>query len=105
MENETAILQRVRLRASELGAIVWRNNTGKLQDVTGRWVQFGLCTGSSDLIGIYKGRFLAIEVKAPGKEPTPEQLNFIQQVKKAGGVAGGVTSPDELENVLNTQEN
>lgn len=86
--SETDVLQECRLAASECGAITWRNNTGKLQDAKGRWVTFGLCVGSADLIGIYKGRFLALEIKVPGKNPTLEQTNFINAVNKAGGIAG-----------------
>lgn len=98
--NETDIMQLVRIKASELGAVLWRNNVGRLQDVTGRWVQFGLCNGSSDLIGYFKGKFLALEIKVPGKKPTPEQINFIERVNKAGGIAAVVTSPDQLEDIL-----
>ena len=58
--KETDILKLCLMEASKLGAIVWRNNTGKLPDAYGRWVEFGLCKGSSDIIGIYKGRMLAI---------------------------------------------
>lgn len=51
----------------------------------------GLCEGSSDLIGFYRGRFLAIEVKTPGKDSTSKkrkesQGNFIDQVRAAGGI-------------------
>lgn len=76
------------LEVSKLGHTVFRNNTGRLQNKFGAWVNYGLCKGSSDLIGWTKdGRFLAIEVKAPGKKPTDAQLNFIDKVNDAGGVA------------------
>lgn len=85
-----------------MGIILWRQNTGCLQDKTGRWIKYGLCVGSSDLIGIYKGRFLAVEVKVPGKRPTSEQLNFIDVVNKAGGIAAWVTSVEEFRNLFLT---
>lgn len=98
--RESDILQQVRLRASQLGAILWRNNTGMLRNDQGRPVFYGLCKGSSDLIGIFKGRFTALEIKQPGKHPTPEQKAFIDAVNKAGGIAAVITDPSQLENIL-----
>lgn len=79
---------------------VWRNNTGKLKDENGRLVTYGLSVGSSDLIGLirvpangydksqtqYVARFLAIELKQPGKKPTEDQERFLETVRKDGGV-------------------
>jgi hypothetical protein len=98
--NETNLMQLVRLRASQLGAVLYRNNTGKLQTKDGRWVSFGLCVGGSDLIGYFKGRFTALEIKMPGKKPTPEQQHFIDMVNKSGGIGAVVTDPDQLENIF-----
>lgn len=98
--SELEIQQACRLAASEMGAIVWRNNVGKLQDKNGRWVTYGLCVGSSDLIGIYKGRFLAMEVKQPKKHPTPEQKNFLRVVQEVGGIAGVVRSAEDVKKLL-----
>lgn len=87
--TETDIVQECRLAASELGALIWRNNIGAYKDHKGYYIKYGVCNpGGSDLIGIYKGRFLAIECKMPGKKPTLEQSNFIAAVIKAGGIAG-----------------
>jgi hypothetical protein len=99
--KETNIQQLCRIAASECGAVVFRNNVGKLPDKNGRWVQYGLCVGSSDLIGWDKhGRFLALEVKVPGKNPTKEQEVFIGAVIMAGGVAGVVRSPEDVKKLL-----
>ena len=98
--KESDILQLVRRKASQLGAIVWRNNVGMLKNSQGQPVFYGLCKGSSDLIGIFKGKFLAIETKMPGKKPTPEQQKFIDTVNKEGGIAAVITHPDQLENIL-----
>ena len=43
--------------------------------------------GISDIIGIYKGRFLAIEVKRDNQIPTPLQQAFLDEVKANGGIA------------------
>lgn len=100
MTSETNIVQECRLAASECGAIVWRNNTGALKDQNGRLVRYGLCPGSSDLIGIYKSKFVALEVKIPGKKPRPEQVTFINAVIANGGIAGVVTNRADVYALL-----
>ena len=98
--KESEILQQIRLAASKMGALVWRNNTGMLRNERGHPVFYGLCKGSSDLIGMFKGRFLALEVKMPGKKPTPEQQLFIDTVNKHGGIGAVITDPAQLEGIL-----
>ncbi len=105
MGGETNLVQLIRLEASKLGCVLFRNNTGGFENKAGRWVQFGLCKGSSDLIGIMPdGRFLAVECKAGRKQPTQEQKDFIALVNSKGGVAGVVWSvQDFIELVRNAQ--
>ena len=98
--KESDIQQLCRMEAAKCGAIVWRNNVGKLQDRNGRWVTYGLCVGSADLIGIFKGRFVAFEVKQRGKKPTPEQVNFLRVVSENGRIAGVVYSPEDVRLLL-----
>ena len=43
--------------------------------------------GVSDILACVKGRFVAIEVKRPGKKPTGLQKQFIDAVNLIGGVA------------------
>jgi len=50
--NEHEIQQRIRLACGHGSVRLWRNNTGALIDQQGRIVRFGLCKGSSDLIGL-----------------------------------------------------
>lgn len=124
--SEKTIQTQIMLVASRTGATVFRNNTGngvlgqvvkqsggEFHILNGRRVQFGLCVGSSDLIGWRSmvitpemvGRtiavFLALEVKTPTGKPTPEQENFIQAVRRAGGLAGVVRSTDEAVGICN----
>lgn len=42
--------------------------------------------GVSDVIGIWKNRFLAIECKIKGKYPTKEQKEFLKDVNENGGI-------------------
>ena len=86
---------------SKAGATVWRNNVGALQDKTGRLVRYGLCKGSSDIIGIcHDGRFLAVEVKTSTGQVRPEQILFIDAVIAKGGRAGVARSVDDALRIL-----
>lgn len=99
--KEKDIQQLVRLKASQLGAILWRNNQGAYKTKEGHYIKYGVCNpGGSDLLGIFKGKFLAIEIKQPGKKPTPEQQLFLDVVNKNGGIAAVITNPDQLEEIL-----
>lgn len=98
--NETELRKQVQVTLTQLGARLFRNNTGALKNSDGRWVQFGLCEGSADLIGwMPDGRFLAVETKAPGQRTAPKrlamQLDFLAAVNKAGGVGFMPHSLDE----------
>jgi len=97
--KESDVLKACMKQASAMGAMVFRNNTGAYKDGD-RYIRYGLIKGSSDIIGLFKGRFLAIEVKIPGKNPTPEQKKFINNINKAGGIAFVARSADDVKNFL-----
>ena len=42
-------------------------------------------SGVSDIVGCFKGKFFAIEIKATGKKARNLQIYFIEQVKLNGG--------------------
>ena len=77
-----------------------------------RPLKAGLCKGSSDLIGWTSititpdmiGRkvaiFTAVEVKIVNGRVSPEQLNFIDQIRKAGGYAGIAQSPEAARKII-----
>jgi hypothetical protein len=107
----------VRLEAPSVGAMLWRNNVGALQDETGRVVRYGLANDSAavnkviksgDLIGVRKrvitpemvgttiGQFVSREMKPPGWHftGTPRecaQLAFANLVVSYGGDAAFAT--------------
>ncbi len=108
--QETDLQQRIRLAVGSLsGFRLWRNNSGKLPDPrTGRWVQFGVASpGGSDLIGYRSivitpdmvGRtvavFTAVEIKTATGRATPAQRNFIDHIRRAGGIAAIVRTTAE----------
>ena len=52
--------------------------------------------GIADLIGIYKGRYLAIEVKVPGRKPSDRQQAFLDRVNHEGGLAFVATGVEDV---------
>jgi penicillin-binding protein-related factor A (putative recombinase) len=58
--------------------------------------------GLPDLIICYKGRFIALEVKLPGKEKTLTKLQktWLRRVRKAGGIAYMITSVEKAVGVI-----
>jgi hypothetical protein len=98
-ETEAEIEHAIRLRLGrEPGVVIWRNSTGVDQRTH---VRYGLCVGSSDLIGIVTthtgtGRFLALEVKRPhvGQLSTP-QRQFLRLVNQCGGYGACVRSVED----------
>ena len=112
--SEAQTQQAIRLQLSRGPCRLWRNNTGLLYDRQGRPVSFGLCKGSSDLIGFraitigpeHVGQqlavFAAVEVKSATGRATTEQKAFIEMVQAAGGLAGVARSTEDAAGILDT---
>lgn len=94
-KTEQNIQKEIMLELSRVGCTIWRNNTGAYKTPDGAYIKFGLCVGSSDIIGICEGRFLAVEVKTKTGRASDKQLNFIAAVKRAGGIAFIARSAEE----------
>lgn len=100
------------LRATDLPAARAALQPGDVILRHPRMLTAGLCPGSSDLICLQRltitpehvgqtvGRFVAIEVKVPGKNAEPAQRTFIDNVNGAGGVAGVARSAEEAWRLL-----
>jgi hypothetical protein len=94
--KEANIVNDCLVALSAAGCLVWRQNTGALRDGNGRLVRYGLCKGSSDIVGICQdGRFLAVECKADGGRLSEAQDTFLAAVIKAGGRAGVARCADD----------
>lgn len=111
--TEAGTQQKIRLRAPQLGGIMWRNNNGATQNQNGQHIRYGLGNDSkrinesfksSDLIGITSvvvrpnhvgrifGLFTAIEVKEPNWNWTATkreqaQWKYLQLVANYGGLS------------------
>lgn len=102
--TETTLVRQLLTHATTFGARWFRNNVGKLQDQRGTWVAYGLCVGSSDVIGwtpvvitpAMVGRtvavFTAFECKVGQRVTTVEQGAFLAAVRAQGGIAAVVRS-------------
>lgn len=87
MNNESQLVKSI-LEAINYYGYFWRNNTGaiKIQSPDGsRFVRFGV-PGSADIVGVYKGWFIAIEVKSKKGKQSEYQKLFEQHVTKNGGI-------------------
>ena len=120
--NEQSILHRILFACGTGATRLFRNNTGvawagkRVDPIRGnprmvlchdgdvvvraaQPIKYGLCVGSSDLIGWTRrdgqAVFTAIEVKTDRGRPTAEQSTFIAHVQAAGGIAGIARSEAE----------
>jgi hypothetical protein len=69
-------------------AVAWceRMNSGAVR-IGGRFVRFGW-PGCPDVLGQLKdGRLMGVEVKGPASKLRPEQAQFLDRIRAAGGVA------------------
>jgi len=113
--KEKDIMNQLMLEASRRGDRLWRNNTGQAWQGKPLWtgdllilrgprpINFGLCKGSSDLIGYTKVKvtedmvgkemavFTAVEVKTARTKATNEQETFLKVIRDAGGLASTST--------------
>jgi hypothetical protein len=86
----------------------WKNNSTGIYDTKAGTYRKNrnkhVINGVSDIIGIYRGRPLFIEVKRPCNKKRPdEQVNFIERIKGMGGIAGFATSVDDVREILRVQ--
>lgn len=126
MTSEAAVQQLIRLDAAQQGLSLWRNNSGACYDDTGRLVRYGLGNDSAqlnrvfksgDLIGVtpvtvtpemvgkFIGVFTSVEVKQSGwthvtTDHERAQQNFIDTVRKFGGIAGFANSVETFREVV-----
>jgi penicillin-binding protein-related factor A (putative recombinase) len=98
-----------------VGCFAFKINTGGIFDPSTRRMRTitnkHQHKGTSDIIGVYKGRFFAIEVKRPKTDyntktyPSKDQKIFIQRVIDNGGVSGIARSIDDVIVLLKVFEN
>lgn len=109
---ERAVLHACLEYLARKNVFAWRQNQGSMKMPNevdpanpfrrrkNRFIRFAGVDGISDIIGIYKGRFLAIETKRVGKKPTKEQRDFLDAIEKGGGIAIVAFTVDDVINAL-----
>jgi VRR-NUC domain len=97
MTRESTIQDAIRVALAPYAAL-WRNNVGV--DVQ-RGIRYGLGVGSPDLIGIHpSGRFLGLEVKAPGGRISADQQRWHDYARSKGALVYVVRSVEEAMECL-----
>lgn len=56
--------------------------------------------GIPDIIGCYRGRFVAFEVKRPGGKATKLQAYTMMKIREAGGVTSLIYSADDACQII-----
>jgi len=56
-----------------------------------------LIRGCPDILCCYQGLFIGIELKMPGRKPTPSQEAMLRRIRKCGGFAAVVESSAEFD--------
>lgn len=79
----------------------WRNNSGVGKTDYGARISFG-CPGSGDILGVFKGKPIAIEVKTETGRQSAQQKSWQQSWEECGGIYILARSPGEVWERLNS---
>ena len=93
-ESEAGITRSIRYVLNILKIFHWKQWQGPMSKPK----------GVSDIIGIYKGRFLAIEVKRKGHKLTHHQQKFIDRVNAEGGIGIAAWCLDDVIDGLGVRD-
>jgi Holliday junction resolvase len=89
MQPEAKITKKIREFLEEKGAFVFKIHGGPT-----------MLAGLPDLIACYRGMFVGIEVKQPGKKPSLRQVFVHRQIVKAGGTVIVATCVEDVHRVI-----
>ena len=94
--RETDLMNAIKDTLTYKGFQVLRLNAGAFFDKSGRYIGRGVPKGTADLLAVDKqGRAVWIECKVKPNKPTPEQVEFIDTMRRQGCRAGVCYSVDE----------
>ena len=109
--NAKNLEKTIKMAHVKTGGRLLRNNVGATK-IGNRFIEYGLGKGSSDLIGwttieitekmIGKkiAVFTAVELKTEKDRASKEQINFVEQVHQAGGLAGIVYNEEQYKKIF-----
>ncbi len=102
--KESALVQQIITYLNLRGHFVQRTNSGmiRISNEQGRQRMIRLAhPGTSDVTGCSKdGRFIAVEAKIKPNKPTQLQEDYLEQVRKRGGIALVAYDLTDVEKVL-----
>lgn len=82
----------------------WINSTTGIYDPTKKCFRRATSpyqrNGVSDILGIYKTRMLAIEVKSPTGRLSPTQKLFLEEIERYGGIVIVARSIEDVKKAL-----
>lgn len=93
-QSEKEITRAIRSVLKGLGIWHWKHFQGGMTPIK----------GISDILGCYKGRMLAIEVKTDVGRVSDDQQRFIKRVIEEGGIAFVARSVDDVINGLGVRD-
>ncbi len=104
MTEEGALKRKICEWLKERGALVFVHDSVGIYDPVHRCFRKNhdpfRRKGVSDVLGVWKARFMAIECKIKGKYATTEQKHFLKEVSEAGGIAVLAYSLDDVKKAL-----
>ena len=101
--SEMDLVNQIIAYVTMTGGVAIRINSGMriIEGQDGKRRAFrGAPKGTSDILACIGGRFYAIECKWGDNTATPEQIDFIERVRAAGGVGGVVWSFEEFQKLV-----
>lgn len=107
MTRTNSLTQAIIRCANYSGWKCWRNNNGAVYSVKQKTFRKNPTTllGISDLIGFRRrdGKFIAVEIKTGKDKLSSHQINFLADVRAAGGIAIVAHTYEEFEKEFNQQ--
>lgn len=102
MKSEHQTQSEIMLAVSQAGNKIFRSNVGCVQTIDGRWFDTGLPKGHADLYGFRPdGQVFYIEVKSETGRVRPDQINFLETMRKNGALAGIARSVEDAMKIIN----
>ena len=93
-QTEAEITKSIRGMLHILGVFHWKNFSGPMQHPK----------GISDILGIWEGRFLAIEIKTKTGRVSDHQKEFLRCINQFGGLGFVARSVDDVIDKLGVRD-
>lgn len=100
MEPETILQNKIISELNRRGHYARNHTVGQFYTKYGQIVHVGT-HGESDIDGHRSdGMAFYLEIKVPGKRPRPDQLQFLEAMRRTGAIAGWCTSVEEAIKIV-----